>query len=94
LLKVLCSRCFAQGALLKVLCSITITPLSPCPHLWGQHVDEGIAHVALVLEVNGQVEEVKGAFELLFNGLWATPAAQHSTARHARQHSTPSETNS
>ena len=28
---------------------------------WADHVDEGIAHVALVLEVDGQVEEVKGA---------------------------------
>lgn len=34
-----------------------------------QHVDERIAHVALVFEVNGQVKEVKGALELLLNGL-------------------------
>lgn len=32
------------------------------------HVDESIAHVALVLEVNGQVEEVVGAAELFING--------------------------
>ena len=35
---------------------------------WPHHVDESIAHIALVLEVNGQVEEVVGATELLING--------------------------
>lgn len=34
-----------------------------------EHIDEGVAHVALVLEVDGQVEEVKRAFELLFDRL-------------------------
>ena len=34
-----------------------------------EHVDEGIPNVALVLEINGQVEKVKGAFELLLNRL-------------------------
>ena len=37
--------------------------------LRAEHVDEGIAHVALVLEVNGEVEEVEGALEVLLNGL-------------------------
>lgn len=35
---------------------------------WPHHVDESIAYIALVLEVNGQVEEVVGAAELLING--------------------------
>jgi hypothetical protein len=34
-----------------------------------QHVDEGIPHVALVLEVDGQVEEIKRALEVLLDGL-------------------------
>ena len=33
------------------------------------HVDEGVANIALVLEVDGQVEEVVHAAELLINGL-------------------------
>ena len=32
------------------------------------HVDESIAHIALVLEVDGQVEEVVAAPELFING--------------------------
>ena len=35
--------------------------------LRSHHVDESIAHIALVLEVNGQVEEVIGAAELFIN---------------------------
>ena len=33
------------------------------------HVDEGVPHVALVLEVDGQVEEVVQPVELLVDGL-------------------------
>ena len=36
--------------------------------LWSDHVDEGVADIALVLEINRQVEEVIGATELVING--------------------------
>lgn len=36
--------------------------------LWANHVDEGIAHIALVLEINWQVEEVIGSMELFIDG--------------------------
>ena len=32
------------------------------------HVEEGVSHIALVLEVDGKVEEVILALELLING--------------------------
>ena len=35
--------------------------------LWSHHVDESIAHVALVLEVDGQIKEIICAAELLVN---------------------------
>ena len=35
--------------------------------LRAQQVDEGIAHIALVLEVNGQVKEIIGAPEVFIN---------------------------
>lgn len=44
-----------------------------------EHVDEGIPHIALVLEVNGEVEEVKRALELLLNRL------QHSSSSNSRK---------
>lgn len=37
--------------------------------LWLHHIDEGIANIAFVLEVYGQVEEVVQAVELLINSL-------------------------
>ncbi len=36
--------------------------------LWAHHVDEGVAHIALILEINWQVEEVVGSMELFING--------------------------
>lgn len=36
--------------------------------LWANHVDEGVAHIALILEINWQVEEVIGSMELFVNG--------------------------
>ena len=36
--------------------------------LWSDHIDESIADIALVLEVDWQVEEVVGSTELLING--------------------------
>ncbi len=36
--------------------------------LWANHVDEGVAHIALILEINWQVEEVVGSMELFVNG--------------------------
>ena len=36
--------------------------------LWPHHIDESVAHIALVLEVNGQVEEVVASAELFING--------------------------
>jgi hypothetical protein len=35
------------------------------------HVNEGIPHITLVFEVDGKVEEVKGALEVLLNSLQA-----------------------
>ena len=36
--------------------------------LWANHVDEGVAHIAFILEINWQVEEVVGSMELFVNG--------------------------
>ncbi len=36
--------------------------------LWAHHVDEGVAHVALILEINWQVEEIIGSMELFIDG--------------------------
>jgi hypothetical protein len=54
-------------------------------HLRSQHVDKSVAHIALVLEVNGQVEEVKGALELLFNGLHDKDTVQQHTKAPTQQ---------
>jgi hypothetical protein len=54
-------------------------------HLRSQHVDKSVAHIALVLEVNGQVEEVKGALELLFNGLQDKDTVQQHTKAPTQQ---------
>lgn len=51
------------------LCRSVLGTTQRSTYLWCKHVDECVANVALVLEVNGQVEEVKGAFELLLNRL-------------------------
>lgn len=36
--------------------------------MWANHVDEGVAHIAFILEINRQVEEVIGPTEFLING--------------------------
>jgi hypothetical protein len=69
----------AHKASLNGRCDTGVMQCQLPAYLRCEHVDEGIPHIALVLEVNGEVEEVKGALELLLNRL------QHSSSSNSRK---------